>query len=72
MCRLRPKQREALVAVITDETSRTDMRITARQWRELAEQVELLDRIDLNAHRSPLMRLAGRGQPKVSSAAASA
>jgi hypothetical protein len=48
------------------------MRITARQWRELAEQVELLDRIDLNAHRSPLMRLAGRGQPKVSSAAASA
>jgi hypothetical protein len=49
-CRQKAQECEALAAAATDAASRTYMQITAKQWRELAEQV---DRLDLSG---PLMR----------------
>ncbi len=45
--RLKTQECEALAETMSDRDSREQLRITARQWSDLAEQVELLDRLDL-------------------------
>jgi hypothetical protein len=44
---LKAKECEALAAAMTDPGSREHLRITVRQWLELAEEAELLDRVDV-------------------------
>jgi hypothetical protein len=51
-CRLKAKDCKALAEVMADRDSSKQLRATAHQWLELAEQVELLDRVDTGFRRS--------------------
>ncbi len=46
--RLKAQECEALAETLSHPDSKQQMLSTARQWWELAEQVELLDRLDLS------------------------
>ena len=53
LCRLKAGECEALAAAVTDRDSREQLRGAARQWLELADQVELLERLSDKRGRHP-------------------